>query len=197
MTTVKGTSRAEETRTRLMEAAVTTFAAKGFHGATTRDIARAAGISPTAMYVHMDSKEELLYLISREGHEEALRVVRAAVASSADLVEQLRTVVHDFAIHHARSHETSRIVNYELSALNKDHLAEIQDLRREIVLEFRSLIDRGADAGVFVTSNRRMAANALMSIGVDISRWYRDDGILPDEVADAYAELALRALTPK
>jgi AcrR family transcriptional regulator len=71
-------SRAETTRARLLEAAVTAFAEKGFHGTTTRDIAGAAGMSPAAVYVHHRSKEELLFLISREGHQQALDVVRDA-----------------------------------------------------------------------------------------------------------------------
>lgn len=197
MTTMKGSDRSEGTRAKLLAAAVECFSAKGFHGSTTRDIARAAGISPTALYVHHESKEELLYLISREGHEEALRVVRAARASSPDFVVQLRTVIHDFAIHHARSHEVSRVVNYELAALNTDHLNEINGLRRAIAVEFRDLIAEGAEAGVFDVSNRRMASNALMSLGVDIARWYKDDGLRPEEIAEAYADMAVRSFVTR
>lgn len=193
-TTRTNAGRSEQTRARLLAAAVETFAAKGFHGTTTRDIAKAAGISPTALYVHHESKEDLLYLISREGHVEALRVVRAARTSSSDPLEQLHAVIRDFAMHHARSHEASRIVNYELAALNAEHLEEILGLRRQIVLEFRELIATGADAGVFHVPNRRMAANALMSLGVDIARWYRDDGLRPEEIAEAYADMAVRSL---
>jgi AcrR family transcriptional regulator len=50
-----------------LDAAVNAFAEKGFHGTTTRDIADAIGRSPAAIYVHHRSKEELLYLISKEG----------------------------------------------------------------------------------------------------------------------------------
>jgi len=197
MTTVKSSARSEETRARLLAAAVECFSAKGFHGSTTRDIARAAGISPTALYVHHESKEDLLYLISREGHEEALRVVRSARASTPHLVEQLRAVIYDFVMHHARSHESSRIVNYEMAALNEEHFEEITGLRRQIVIEFRELIAEGADAGVFDVPNRRMASNALMSLGVDIARWYRDDGLRPEEIAEAYAEMAVRSFVAR
>ena len=59
----------ESTRDRLLAAAIEAFAAKGLHGTTTRDIAAGAGMSPAALYVHHRSKEELLFLISRAGHE--------------------------------------------------------------------------------------------------------------------------------
>src|SRR5262245_44283839 len=95
-------SRSEATRARLLDAAITAFAEKGLHGTTTRDIAAAAGMSPAAVYVHHKSKEELLYLISQHGHRETLRLVKNAVKSSADPVEQLRRVIHDFVAYHAR-----------------------------------------------------------------------------------------------
>ena len=70
-----------DARARLIAAAVESFAGKGFHGTTTRDIASGAGMSPAALYVHHRSKEELLYLISRSGHERTLDLVREAVAT--------------------------------------------------------------------------------------------------------------------
>ncbi|MGY0007348.1 TetR family transcriptional regulator [Micromonospora sp. I033] len=186
-------SRADATRARLLEAAVTAFAERGFHGTTTRDIAAAAGLSPAALYVHHKSKEELLYLISRSGHEHVLRLVRAAVASSTDPATALRRVVHDFVVTHARDHTTTRVVNYELSALSPAHLAEIREIRHRIEQAIRQLVEAGVTAGVFETPDPRMAAAALLSLGVDVGRWYRDGGdLVPEYIAARYAEMALR-----
>ena len=47
--------------------------------------------------------------------------------------------------------------------------------------------------GAFDTPAPRMTALALLSLGVDVSRWYREDGEWSvDEIADYYCELALR-----
>ncbi|MDP3894910.1 TetR/AcrR family transcriptional regulator [Nocardioides sp.] len=186
-------SRADATRARLLEAAVAAFSERGFHGTTTRDIAAAAGMSPAALYVHHRSKEELLHLISRAGHERTLGMVREGIASSDDPAEQLRHVVHDFAAHHARDHTSARIVNYELAALSPDHLREITALRQQIDHEMRDLVERGVAAGRFDTPDPRMAAVALLSLGIDIARWFRDDGgWTPEDVASRYVEMALR-----
>ncbi|GGR97119.1 TetR family transcriptional regulator [Micromonospora fulviviridis] len=186
-------SRADATRARLLEAAVTAFAERGFHGTTTRDIAAAAGLSPAALYVHHKSKEELLYLISRSGHEHVLRLVREAVASSADPATALRRVVHDFVVTHARDHTTTRVVNYELAALSPAHLTEIREIRHRIEQAIRQLVEAGVSAGVFETPDPRMAAAALLSLGVDVGRWYRDGGdLVPEYIAARYAEMALR-----
>lgn len=186
-------SRADATRARLMKAAVQAFAEKGFHGTTTRDIAAAAGMSPAALYVHHRSKEELLHLISREGHERTLRIVRGGVAASEHPAQQLRAVMGAFATHHAREHTSARILNYELAALSPEHLAEIQEIRRQIDDEVRSLMRRGIDAGVFTIGDPTIAATTILSLGIDIARWYRDGGRwTPEELGEQYAEIALR-----
>ncbi|MEV0687327.1 TetR/AcrR family transcriptional regulator [Nocardia sp. NPDC050378] len=185
--------RGDSTRARLLEAAVAAFAEKGFNGTTTRDIAGAAGMSPAAVYVHHRSKEELLYLISRSGHDETLELIRKAAASSSDPAIALRTVIHDFAVHHARGHTGARIVNYELNSLSPEHLTEIRAIRQQIDQAMRDLVRRGIEEGVFDTPDARMASTALLSLGIDIARWYRDEGDWsPEDIATAYADMALR-----
>jgi AcrR family transcriptional regulator len=186
-------SRADAARARLQQAALSAFAEKGFHGTTTRDIAAAAGMSPAALYVHHKTKEELLYLISRGGHERTLRIVRAAITSTDDLGEALHRVVYDFAVDHARTHTRARIVNYELAGLTDEHYQVIRDIRRRIEQEVRDLVERGAAAGVFHTPDPAMTTLALLSLGIDIGRWFRDDGRWsPEEVGAHYAALAMR-----
>jgi len=186
-------SRSDGTRARLLEAAVDAFASKGFHGTTTRDIAAEAGMSPAALYVHHKSKADLLYLISRSGHEKTLQLVQAGVASSDDPSTQLVEVVRRFAVHHARGHTSARVVNYELAALRPEHLAEIAALRRAIEQEMRQVVDAGVCAGQFDTRSPRMTSLALLSLGIDIARWYRDEGEWsPEDIAEHYCEVALR-----
>jgi AcrR family transcriptional regulator len=184
---------ATDARSRLVEAAVEAFAARGFHGTTTRDIAAAAGMSPAALYVHHRSKEELLHLISRTGHERTLQLVRDAVAASEEPLQQLQAVTRAFTAHHARGHTGARIVNYELAALTPAHLEEIVEIRRAIEHEVRSVVEAGVATGAFRVTNPRMTALALLSLGIDVARWYRDEGDWsPEDIGDYYAEVALR-----
>ncbi|MEV0297532.1 TetR family transcriptional regulator [Nocardia sp. NPDC050710] len=193
MTDTEDRSRADETRARLLDAAAIAFAERGFHGSTTRDITSIAGLSTAAIYVHHRSKEELLYQIARNGHQDTLNLVRAAIDSTDDPTEQLIAVMHSFAVHHARAHTIARIINYELAALNSDHQREIREMRHNIDAEVRLLLERGVACGAFETKNPHMAATALLSLGIDIARWYREDGTWsPEDIADYYADLALR-----
>jgi len=186
-------TRADETRERIYHAAASAFAERGFHGTSTRDIAATAGMSPAAVYVHHRSKEELLHHISLRGHQTTLDLVREAATSSDEPSGQLVAVVRAFAVHHARAHTSARVVNYELAALDEQHLPEILERRRQITAEIRGLVERGVAAGVFHTTNPRMTATALLSLGIDIARWYKEGGEWsPEDIGEFYAELALR-----
>ncbi len=48
-----------ETRDQIVDAAVRCFAARGFHGTTTREVAAAAGLTEAALYRYFPSKEAL------------------------------------------------------------------------------------------------------------------------------------------
>src|SRR6201996_9606832 len=99
-----------ESQRRMIEAAIDAFAARGYHATTTRDIATRAGLSPAALYVHFPSKQALLTLISRKGHEAAVELVRGAMVGVEDPVGRLGAAIHDFAAWHAENHTTARVV---------------------------------------------------------------------------------------
>lgn len=53
-------SKGQQTRERLIEAALQQFVANGYHGASMRQIAEAAGLALGGIYNHFSSKEEIL-----------------------------------------------------------------------------------------------------------------------------------------
>jgi AcrR family transcriptional regulator len=52
-----GYQRGEETRARIVEAAIAVFGERGYEGASTRDIANAAGVNAPALQYYFDGKE--------------------------------------------------------------------------------------------------------------------------------------------
>jgi AcrR family transcriptional regulator len=195
MTPMSASTPTPDARTRLARAAIDAFATRGFHGTTTRDISTTAGMSPAALYVHHRSKEELLFELARAGHERVLELVQASVARSDHPVTQLGDLVEDFVRDHAVAHTGARVINYELAALSEEHRAEVVEIRHRIDLVVRDVVERGVAAGVFSSPDPRMTALAVLSLGIDVARWYRDEGRwTPDQVAAHYRLLALRML---
>ena len=185
--------RGESTRARLTEAALTAWAAGSYHGTGTREIAEAAGLSQAAMYIHYPTKEDLLFQIALDGHKEIEAVVLAAEARASNPADRLREWVHDFVTWHAKSHTRARVINYEMRALSPDHAREIAKIRRNIGFVLRRILGDGLESGVFRVGDTGITANAIVSLGIDIARWYRDDGAWsPEEVAQRYTDLAMR-----
>jgi AcrR family transcriptional regulator len=185
--------RGEAGRARLLDAALQSFAAHGFHGTSTRTIAEKAGLSPAAVYVHHQSKEDLLFTISRAGHEQALDVIAAAIARSDDPESQLYDLAEAFTAWHAHNHTLARVVQYEIGALSEDHHHQIADIRRRTQRLVREVVVAGVERGRFHVDAVDITVLALVSLGIDVARWYRDDGSwTPALVGKHYAKLAMR-----
>ncbi|WP_370950328.1 TetR/AcrR family transcriptional regulator [Amycolatopsis sp. cg5] len=184
-----------EAARRLMLAGVESFARRGYHATTTRDIAGGAGMSPAALYVHFPSKAALLFAISKNGHEQTLALVENVVARDIGPVGTIRELTEDFVAWHARRHTVARVVQYELQALPDKELAVVAELRRRIEQIVRDVIGQGVADGVFTVPDSWTAARAVLSLGVDVARWYTErTRQSPAALGREYGELVLRML---
>ena len=180
-------------RERLINAAVEAFSEKGFAATTTRDIASRAGMSPAAVYVHHDSTERLLYPVSLEGHRAALDIIERAAAVDADPVERIRTMVYEFSLWHADHSRVGRIVQWEYHALTPEHRAEVGAIRRSIERTMQDALADGVRQGVLDADDVPGTAFSLLSLGVDLVRWFEPGGSRSGhELATLHAELAVR-----
>ncbi|MGO4599565.1 TetR/AcrR family transcriptional regulator [Terrabacter sp. 2RAF25] len=178
---------------RLLQAAAHAFADKGFHATTTRDIASGAGLSPAGVYVHFGSKEELLFNLSRSGHESAVRLLRSAITDGRTPAEQLANIMARFSEWHVEQYQVARVVQYEHHHLTPDHHAEVLALRKEMDSLVRDVLDRGVTDGAFTVDDSADTALALLSIVVDVARWYSPTiRRTPSEIGSTNAALALR-----
>jgi AcrR family transcriptional regulator len=178
---------------RLLVSGLGLFAAQGFHGTTTRDIAARAGMSPAALYVHYRTKEDLLFQISRIAHEAALAAIPPETSGSGDPAEQLQAAVAAFTTWHAHHYTAARVAQYELAALQPAHFRAIAAVRLAIERTFRKMIERGVIAGEFEVSDVPATALAILSLAIDLARWYQPGSRhSPEELGELYAMLALR-----
>ncbi len=175
---------------RLLRAAVESFADIGYHATTTRDIAEVAGMSPAAVYVHYASKLELLKRISFIGHEEARVCLETALAAGDTSRERILNATSAFAMWHAENKKIARIVQYEHRSLPEETKEEIRVLRRRMQHLVENEIQQGANDGEFRVDNVSGAALALLSLCVDVARWYSPrDPRTPAELGELYARL--------
>ncbi|MFP5246920.1 MAG: TetR/AcrR family transcriptional regulator [Thermoanaerobaculia bacterium] len=99
------TPKAEETRNRILDAALRLFRERGFEQTTMRDVAVAAGVATGAAYYYYRSKEELVMAFYLRTDEEAAEAFRTAIASSKDLKKRLRGILDTRFAHFAEHRE--------------------------------------------------------------------------------------------
>jgi AcrR family transcriptional regulator len=87
------TRKAEETRQRVLEAALALFAERGFEATTMRDVASRAGLATGAAYYYFASKEELILEFYRESAIQSEAATREALAAAGDLKSRIAAVV--------------------------------------------------------------------------------------------------------
>jgi AcrR family transcriptional regulator len=82
-----------EKRALIEAAAARTFAEKGLAAATMADVARAAGVSPAAIYLYFDSRDDLLFATAVAEIVELESRMRSALEAASDPVDSLRRMV--------------------------------------------------------------------------------------------------------
>jgi AcrR family transcriptional regulator len=178
---------------RLLGAAAEAFADQGYHATSTRDIASRAGLSPAGVYVHFPSKEELLFQVSRSGHEDALALVQQAIAGAPTPAAQVAAVVARFSEWHVEHYAIARVVQHEFPHLSPKHRAEVLRLRKQIDAAVREVLTAGKESGELVVDDIADTTLALLSIVVDVARWYSPHLTrTPEQIGRTNASLGLR-----
>ncbi|MDQ7097025.1 TetR/AcrR family transcriptional regulator [Desulfosporosinus sp. PR] len=71
----------EARKNQIIEAAITCFSQKGFHRTSMQDIVAESGLSPGAIYLYFDSKEEIIKTIAATRHAKEKEIMAKAFHS--------------------------------------------------------------------------------------------------------------------
>jgi AcrR family transcriptional regulator len=88
--------RKAETRARLLEAAATVFARRGYERASVEEIAETAGFTKGAVYAHFASKDELFLAMVDERFQRRAEAICRAWADDRNPLEQARDSAAEF-----------------------------------------------------------------------------------------------------
>ncbi len=175
----------------LLLSALDAFLARGYHAATTREIGERAGMSPAAVYVHWNAKHDLLFELSRIGHQAVLEVVEEALEqASGDPVERVHAFVSAFATWHAENHALARVIQYEFKKLPAGQLRQIIVIRDR----FEELMRQ--ELAAFELADLEGTMLAVLSLCIDLARWYEPGPghNSAEAVGELYAGLVIRML---
>ena len=167
-----------QTRARLLKAAGTVFAERGYDGASLDDVAVAAGLTKGAVYSSFASKEELFYALMRERIRERLELVTKAVerqASVRDITRDAGSALAELISSQAEWHLL--FIEFWARAVRdpdlRDEFARERRSARELIASL--LQEQAAEANVELPAPAEQLAVAVLALA---------NGIAIEHIAD-------------
>ena len=185
-----------DTEERLLDAALTLFASKGFAATSVREIIEATGVTRPVLYYYCQNKQDLFQRVVRWKHDDAYKELSASLAKTEGTAKRLRTITRgtfafcaaDPRVPQLMFQTTFGPVVSELS----DFLQEIAKKRFRIVA---NVIQEGIDSEQLHGGNSSSLALLFCSImdyhANTLSRLPRPKQTLTPELADALVDAFL------
>lgn len=177
----------------IIAAAAQVFKEKGYHAATTRDIAAEVGIQQATLYYYISSKEELLYLVVREPIVRLYDQVEAIGKSAAPTRVKIERALQAHLVAFDANYPHMFVYVQELPHL----LNTLHDKIRESPWHYQHLweaiVQQGIDRGE-LRAALDVPTTVFMILGMCnwMHRWYRRGGRLDIEaLAQQYASAIL------
>lgn len=100
---IKAREAPASTKARILAAAESVFAARGFDGASTREIASAAEVNISSLHYHWESKETLYFAVFEHVYDRILELVRSSIPDASierpanrEVVDEVMGRLYDF-----------------------------------------------------------------------------------------------------
>ncbi|NPV87634.1 MAG: TetR/AcrR family transcriptional regulator [Anaerolineae bacterium] len=163
---MKNQQRSEETRTRILAAALDCFARYGYAASGVAEICQAAGVSKGAFYHHFAGKQALFQSLLGDWLTDLEQTLTRAASTANSVPERLTNMARMARlIFHSNSPQTSFLLEF-WSQASRDaavRQAIIAPYRR-FQRYFADLIQQGVDEGTLQPVNALAAAQTLISL---------------------------------
>ena len=158
-------SRYEHQRQQAIRSAAAVFAEKGFHGASTRDIAERMGIKQGSLYYYFRSKEEALGEVCLYGIEDYVERMKTIAASDQPFEAKLMATITSHLTSYRERNEALKVHNDERLYLPEDKRARLKELGSGYRQLLEDVFEEGARAGVLRDSiDCHFAAQAVIGM---------------------------------
>ncbi len=138
-------TKGERTRATLLAAAYQQFVTKGYHGASMRSIAEAAGITAGAIYNHYTGKEDIFRAVVLAYHPFSLALPPLANAEGETLSDFLNDAIQRFVQAFEDSPGILNLLFIELVECEGRHLPELASAFAPAVMAFAEKMQAAPD----------------------------------------------------
>jgi AcrR family transcriptional regulator len=179
----------------IVRTAAALFARQGYRGTSMRDIGKAVGVHAGSLYVHIDSKEQLLEAIVLHIMERSEQDMAEVLAEGGTATEQLyRIAARDLRLI-GENKEFATVFFHEWRNLSEERQQKVIASRDRWEANLRAVFARGIAAGEFRDVQPAIAGIALASILNWAYVWYSPDGELStDELARRFVDIVVNGV---
>lgn len=148
-----------------IRSAASVFAAKGFHGASTKDIAAHMGIKQGSLYYYFKSKEEALGEVCRYGIEDYVSRMQNIATSDQPFESKLLATITSHLSSYRERNEALKVHNDERLYLPEEKRATLKKLGSEYRQLLEGIFAEGVASGVLRKSlDCHFAAQAVIGM---------------------------------
>ena len=180
-----------------MEAAARVFAERGYHGASTQDIADTLGIRQASLYYYFPSKEAALEQVCLQGVGGFYETAQGIKAGPGTPREKLASLIR---AHIAPLLDRSNFVRVFLTQrqfLPNESRRRIGKGSRGIEQIFEAVIREGIRKGEFrADADPRLSTLAILGMVNAVAAWYGKENASIERIGTAFVALALGGLAP-
>ena len=158
-------TRYRQQRQEAIRAAASVFAEKGFHGASTRDIAERLGIKQGSLYYYFRSKEEALGEVCLFGIEDYVRRMERIATSDQPFEAKLLATLTSHLSSYREKNEALKVYNDERLYLPEEKRKVLKQLGSGYRQLLEGIFEEGIRQGVIRQSiDCHFAAQAVIGI---------------------------------
>lgn len=180
----------------VLDAAAKVFYERGYADASVQDVADELGILKGSLYHYIDTKEDLLFRLLEETHDDVDRILEeVAAVEGLEPIERLELYVRRQVEYNLDALARVSVYYHDVERLSDDRRKQIF-ARRHVHERFvEGLIKEAQEAGRADRSlNPRLITPSVFATIIWTYRWYRRGRYRKDEVADACAAFVLRGV---
>jgi TetR/AcrR family transcriptional regulator, cholesterol catabolism regulator len=184
--------RAEE----IIDATAAVFAERGYHGASTQDVADRLGMRQASLYYYFPSKEAALEQVCLRSVGDFLERAQAIASGPGDAADKLLAIIRSHLAPVEERGDYVRCFLRERRFLPRDSARRIRHVARRYESILQSVIEGGIAAGELRRDlDPRLVTLALIGMCNAAMEWYgREPNASVRRIADVFAGLAISGL---
>lgn len=187
--------KAQETRNRILDAAIVVFAEKGYHDARVDEIVQESNSSKGSVYFHFPSKQEIFWAVIDKFVLKLESNLTQAISTRQHGVEKVEAALNACLETFERYGSLAKIFLIQASGLGVAFESKLQDIHERFAALIKSYLDLAVSEGDLVPLDTEVASQIWMgAIYHVVIRWVRTGEPEPSRALPILRQMLLQSV---